>query len=98
MPGQQYNISVHGPDGYFWRWSAGRAFIDMLTEISLKPGELKEFREAWETQRSFQMGVYSVIAGIVAQEGQLEAETEVLLMDVVPPIGPRVAFLADLNG
>ncbi|MCX5973239.1 MAG: S-layer homology domain-containing protein [Coprothermobacterota bacterium] len=96
--GRQYDISVRGPDGYFWRWSAGRAFIDMLTEISLQPGESKEFREVWETQWYFQMGAYSVIAGIVAQEGQLEAETEVLLMNVMPPIGPRVAFLADLNG
>jgi hypothetical protein len=43
---QTHDFAVSGPDGReLWRWSAGRRFAQVLTELALAPGEEKRFRE-----------------------------------------------------
>jgi hypothetical protein len=48
---QSYDFAVSTHDGRdVWRWSAGRRFAQMLTELALAPGEEKVFRERWSQQ------------------------------------------------
>ena len=38
-------------DKEIWRWSAGRMFAQVLTEVVLPPGESKSFVETWDQTR-----------------------------------------------
>ena len=49
---QTHDFSITTDDGReLWRWSAGRRFAQVLTELELAPGEERSFRGAW-SQRS----------------------------------------------
>jgi hypothetical protein len=45
-----------GPE--VWRWSAGRRFAQMLTELRLAPGEEKSFRATWSPGPALAPGRY----------------------------------------
>ncbi|MCS7252601.1 MAG: carboxypeptidase regulatory-like domain-containing protein [Armatimonadota bacterium] len=46
--GQRYDFIVRNMDGeVVWQWSHGKAFIQVLGEIELHPGEEKSFVEEW---------------------------------------------------
>ena len=50
---QTYDCVVSDPDGReIWRWSDGRMFAQILTEMRFAPGEEKRFAEAWDQVRS----------------------------------------------
>jgi hypothetical protein len=41
-----FAVSTHAARE-IWRWSAGRRFAQILTELELAPGEERSFRESW---------------------------------------------------
>jgi hypothetical protein len=42
---QPYDFAVFAEGGEVWRWSRGRMFAQMLTELRFEPGEEKVWRE-----------------------------------------------------
>ncbi len=49
---QTHDFAVSTLDGReVWRWSGGRMFAQMLSELSLAPGEERSFREGWNPRR-----------------------------------------------
>lgn len=50
---QSYDCVVSDPDGReIWRWSNGRMFAQILTEMKFAPREEKRFAEVWDQLRS----------------------------------------------
>ncbi|MCX5975432.1 MAG: S-layer homology domain-containing protein [Coprothermobacterota bacterium] len=96
--GQQYDIEVRGPNGYFWRWSKDRAFTQIFGTMTIKPGEKIVFLEPWPIPQTAAAGNYSIVAWITAQEGQPRATGEVTVESGLPPSGPQVVYLADEQG
>lgn len=96
--GQQYDIEVRGPNGYFWRWSKGRAFIEIFGTMTIKPGEKRDFLEPWPIPQTAAAGTYSIVAWITAEEGQPRATGEVIVGSGLPPSGTQVVYLADEQG
>lgn len=48
-----YDLRVLAPDGgEIWRWSRGRVFAQMLTDVAVGPGESREFRVTWDQRSS----------------------------------------------
>lgn len=78
--GQQYDFRITLNGQEVWRWSAGRVFIQMLTSLTLKPGEKKTFTAAWP-QRDNQGG--QVKAGEYAVEAFLTSQST-----PQTPVGP----------
>lgn len=70
--GQQFDFAVTANGREIWRWSAGKAFIQMLTSITLAPGEKKTFTAAWP-QKDNQGG--QVKAGEYALEAFLTSQS-----------------------
>lgn len=96
--GQQYDLEVSGPNGYFWRWSKDRAFIEVFMELTLQPGEQKEFPEFWSTTPTMELGTYSIVARLTAVEGQLVATTQLELAREEQITLPQFVFLQDPSG
>jgi hypothetical protein len=93
---QIYDIQIAGPNSYFWRWSRGRMFAQVITTITLEPGERKEFLETWETEPSLSPGKYEVLAWLVAPAFQVQARTQVNIGE--SSTGKAVALISDPEG
>ena len=64
---QTHDFTISTRDGReVWRWSAGRRFAQMLTEIALSPGEEKSFRGTWSPDSALAPGRYRADAWIGA--------------------------------
>ena len=74
---QIYDIQITGPNYYFWKWSKGRMFAQVITTITLEPGERKEFLETWETDPKLALGEYSILAWIVSPAYSVQAKGQV---------------------
>lgn len=55
-----------------WRFTEGRAFMQMLSSERLEPGEETTYDGEWEEPRS---GEYTAVAELRAQEATCEART-----------------------
>jgi hypothetical protein len=61
-----HDVRIVAPDGReIWRWSRGRMFAQVLTDIVLGPGESREFRVSWDQRTS---------EGVAAPPGGYQAE------------------------
>ena len=84
--GQRYDFTI-GPAGGdpVWRWSAGRAFIQMLGEERVSPGSRLEFRERYGGV--LEPGRYRATGVVTAMDRQLEvaAEFTVVPSEADPP-------------
>lgn len=47
---QLYDFIVLKDGVEVWRWSAGRMFLTVLTELTIAPGETRAFSEVWDQQ------------------------------------------------
>ena len=56
-----------------WRFTEGRAFMQMISSERLAPGESSTYDGAWEDPRP---GEYDAVAELRAQEATCEARTE----------------------
>lgn len=56
---------VEDDDTEQWRWSEGRMFAQVLSDLTLPPGEEETFHAAWEDPGS---GTYTVRAELTADE------------------------------
>ena len=70
---QTFEFAVTSADGAeVWRWSQGRMFAQMLTELSLAPGESRRFEARWDRTRPDGTragpGEYRVVGSIPALE------------------------------
>jgi hypothetical protein len=88
--GQQYDLEVRGPNGYFWRWSKDRAFIEIFITMTLEPGEKKELQETWSVPQGAASGTYSVVAWITAQEVQPTATANLQVSSSILPGSPQM--------
>lgn len=61
-----HDVRILAPGGReLWRWSRGRMFAQMLTDIAVGPGEAREFRVTWDQRTS---------EGAAVPPGRYEAE------------------------
>jgi len=64
--GQKYDIEVRRGGQPVWHWAADRMFTQVLTSLTLSPGERKSFSETWKQQddsgRPAPAGEYEAIA------------------------------------
>jgi len=73
---QRYDFVMDGAEGSTaWRWSADKAFIQVLGEEQLAPGESLTYEERFEG--SLTAGTYTVVALLVATNVPLEARTRI---------------------
>lgn len=66
---QQFDARVLRDGQEVWRWSAGRTFLQVLTELCLQPGERREY--AFELP-PLPPGAYVLEAGLAARQPALE--------------------------
>lgn len=68
---QHFDFSIVGPEGEMWRWSHGMAFAQVLTSLTLQPGEEREFEVEWNQRthngRPVPPGNYRVHASLTTQ-------------------------------
>ncbi|MGB9907206.1 MAG: BsuPI-related putative proteinase inhibitor [Candidatus Saccharicenans sp.] len=67
---QIYDIEVYQEPGILvWNWAYGRAFLTIITTVTLQPGEQKIYRENWEVRSNqgdpLPPGTYKVRARLV---------------------------------
>jgi len=69
---QLYDFSVYQGERQVWRWSAGKAFLMMITELSIPAGQTRTFTEVWDQRdqggRQVPPGEYRVVGNLVAAE------------------------------
>ena len=68
---QTHDFAVSaGAGDEVWRWSAGRMFAQMLTEVTLAAGESRTFSETWDQvcsdDRPAAVGPYRLVGWIPA--------------------------------
>jgi len=64
--GQQYDVIVRQRGAVIWQWSHDKAFVQMVRETSMAPGETQSFSGSWDQRdlqgRQVEAGVYDVSA------------------------------------
>jgi hypothetical protein len=69
---QTHDCIVFADEREVWRWSAGRVFAQVLTELTLAPGETRAFSVAWSARdragAPLPAGRYRAV-GLVPAEG-----------------------------
>jgi hypothetical protein len=80
--GQLYDIEVrHAGRTVVWSWSAGRFFTQALTELTLGPGERRNFSVTWNQQdnegQSVAPGAYTAVATLTTM-GRPRPQTQPL--------------------
>lgn len=69
---QASDVAVLQNDRVIWRWSAGRAFLQVLTRLRLEPGETRTFPVEWDQrdvqERAVPSGMYAAQARLTARE------------------------------
>lgn len=74
--GQRYDFTIVTAAGNpLWRWSVGMAFIQMLGQESIRPGQSLTYRQTFEGELA--AGSFEVIAELVATNYALTATTTV---------------------
>ena len=74
--GQRYDFVMEDAEGgTAWRWSADKAFIQVLGEEHLAPGESLTYEERFEG--SLAAGTYTVVGMLVTTNVPLEARTRI---------------------
>ncbi|AEH38306.1 BsuPI-related putative proteinase inhibitor [Halopiger xanaduensis] len=69
---------VQDEDREVWRFTEGRAFMQMLSAERLAPEESTTYDGEWERPRP---GEYTAVAELRAQEASCEARTEFIVPD-----------------
>lgn len=93
---QIYDIQISGPDSYLWKWSKGRMFAQVITTLTLEPGEKREFTETWQTDPSFAAGRYEILAWLVCSAMEAQATAQVSLSQT--SLTRAVALISDPTG
>jgi hypothetical protein len=81
--GQQYDIAVFAGETEVWRWSAGRAFPQVIREVQFPPGVSLLGRESWDWRDTGGAapppGTYRVVATLTADPPKAGNVVEVSL-------------------
>lgn len=71
--GQMYDFVVQRDGRVIWRWSEGRAFIQALTTLVIRPGESRVFRARWDQKNVYGQqvpaGKYEMVAVFPVRRG-----------------------------
>ena len=69
---QLYDFTVLKDGTEVWRWSAGRMFLTVLTDLTIQPGETRAFTEAWDQRdqegRPAGPGEYVIVGILIGGE------------------------------
>ena len=77
---QTHDFAVTGDAGNeLWRWSRGRRFAQVLTQIELAPGESRRFEAAWDQRDA---------SGAPAPPGRYRVVASLACAPAPPPVGP----------
>jgi len=68
---------AHGVE--VWRWSRGRLFAQVLSEIELAPGQSQRFAAAWDQRTA---------SGALAPAGRYRVVGSLACSPAPPPVGP----------
>lgn len=72
---QRYDFVVDDGEGReVWRWSAGRAFLQVITESRLEPGETWTMEASWTTGQ--ESGTYVATGRLTAMDRPVEQQTD----------------------
>ena len=78
--GQRFDFVIQDEAGAsVWRWSADKAFIQVLGEEQLAPGESLIYEERFEG--SLQVGTYTVLGMLVASNEPLEVRITLVVSE-----------------
>lgn len=72
--GQRYDFAIEDARAPVWRWSASQAFIQMLGEENIAPGDSLVYRERFSGELS--AGRYRAVGTVVRMGAELSATTE----------------------
>ena len=68
---QRYDFVVESETGAeVWRWSAGRAFLQVVSSVALEPGETWDFEADWEAGE--RAGRYVAVGRVTSQGRSVE--------------------------
>lgn len=69
---QRYDFTVLKDGAAIWRWSAGRMFLTVLTDLTIPPGETRAFTETWDQRdqsgQPVGPGEYVVVGTLIGGE------------------------------
>lgn len=75
---QRYDFEVESGGGErIWRWSDGRAFLQVVTEAVLEPGETWTMEGEWDA--AGRSGRHVAVARLVGSASEVEERTEFVL-------------------
>ena len=82
--GQRFDATAQDASGRgVWSWSAGRSFIQALSELTLQPGQSESYEIVWEQKdnadRQVAAGKYTLRAWLTAQGVEQRPQVEVTL-------------------
>jgi hypothetical protein len=80
--GQRFDVAVRAGQTEVWRWSADRAFVQVVGSLTLQPGEEQTFTATWEQPSD---------PGLQAPPGPYEATAE---LTATEPLSSNTAFFS----
>ena len=93
---QFYDLTVRKGSVIVARWSTGKRFADVMSSITIMPGETKEYSGSWQVPVDLEEGTYSLEFILTARgaAGRLGATTEFGVRKSAPS-GVGVTFAPD---
>ena len=93
---QFYDLILRQGSTVIARWSTGKSFADVMSSVTIMPGETKEYSGSWQVPVDLEEGTYSLefILTTSAAAGRLTATTQ---FDIgkAAPWGVGVTFTTD---
>lgn len=70
--GQQYDVLVRQRGALIWQWSHDKAFVQVVRESTMAPGEMQTFNWTWDQRdlqgRQVEAGAYEISAVFMAAQ------------------------------
>lgn len=86
--GQRFDLLVRRGGALVWRWSDDKAFVQVIQDVTLRPGETLSFSAAWNQQdlqgRRASPGDYEIVGVFLGRAGDAPAGIS------TPPLAFRI--------
>ena len=93
---QFYDLILRQGSTIIARWSTGKSFADVMSSVTVMPGETKEYSGSWQVPADLEEGTYSLefVLTTTAVTGRPGATTQ-FSVGKAAPSGVGVAFTTD---
>lgn len=79
--GQQYDVVVRQRGALIWQWSHDKAFVQVIREMTLAPGQVLTYKASWDQRdlqgRRVEAGTYEIYCVFLGSQRGVPASTEV---------------------